>query len=82
VQWHTVEQFGPQQGKTPEGFLIVRDVVIARTGQRATCSARGATAGPLPFAERSGPRWSALGQGNDEGAEALVSHAFRITQLV
>jgi uncharacterized protein len=30
--FYTVERLGPQQGLTPEGFLIVRDVPLARTG--------------------------------------------------
>ena len=29
---HTAEEIGPNQGLTPEGFLLCRDVAIARTG--------------------------------------------------
>ncbi len=29
---HTTEEIGPNQGLTPEGFLLCRDVAIARTG--------------------------------------------------
>ena len=32
MRWHTVETLGDKQGLTPEGFLLCRDVPIARTG--------------------------------------------------
>jgi len=32
MQWHTVEDLGPKQSLTAAGFLLCRDVPVARTG--------------------------------------------------
>jgi hypothetical protein len=32
LQWYTVTDLGPKQSLTPEGFLVARDVPVARTG--------------------------------------------------
>jgi hypothetical protein len=32
VKWHVVERLGDKQALTNEGFLVIREVPIARTG--------------------------------------------------
>lgn len=34
MQYFTVEKLGPSQSLTPEGFLVIRNAVIARTGHQ------------------------------------------------
>jgi len=33
IEYYTAEKLGPTREKTPEGFLICRDVPVARTGE-------------------------------------------------
>jgi len=45
MQWHTVTRLGEKQSLTPEGFLLARDVPIARTGTQLYHPAELAIAG-------------------------------------